>query len=352
MRNKYAISVAVFVLFSALFIVRSNAENSYIKRRYFGAKFEPVDRVLTGAGQQHKGLKELGYALGAGRRPLLFITYDDNGKASKSILNSVDWFVIPVMSFQFQWWAGCPEGGDCYKKLLTSKQRELEDRINTLASGIISLERPVFVRIGYEVNGKWNNYDGPTFVKLFRKVVTGLRNRGVNNFAALWNVDGAPDFSKVAKYYPGDEYVDWWSFDIWSGEGVLNSMSFCQEAAKHSKPVMIVESTARYRNLNIGDGQKHWEGFFKPYFEGIRQNPIIKGFCYINWDWRETRRWPEWGDARIEANKTVLENYRKEMDSPLYLHGTSRSDFENALQGGKLQRITTCLWPWEPRVDR
>lgn len=341
MRNiRHAVYAAIFVLILATVFALGNTDKAFIKRKYFGAKFEPLNHVMSGAGQEEKKhLKIMGDALGKGRRPLLFITYDGNGKKTKEIINSVDWFVMPVMSFQFQWWAGCSEGESCYRELLTSKQKEFEKRIDTLASGIKSLERPVYLRIGFEVNAKHNGYDGPVFVKLFRKVVSGLRKRGVENFAALWNVNRPREFLSLKKYYPGDEYVDWWSFDAWSGDDVLNSKKFCQAALKHRKPVMIVESTARYLHLDAGDGQKHWDSFFKPYFEGIRNNPEIKGFSYINWNWKKTCCWRKWGDARLQANKTVLENFRREMDSPLYLHGKSKSDFFKELQGNNLQII-------------
>ncbi|HEY4249184.1 MAG TPA: hypothetical protein VGM64_20335 [Lacunisphaera sp.] len=136
---------------------------------------------------------------------------------------------------------------------------------------------------------------------------------------------GDHGLARLFAYYPGDEWVDWWSLDLFSAGEMSAKLpgSFCEEANRHRKPVMIGESTARY--VGVHEGQKSWDKWYAPYFAFIRARPEIKAFCYIDWNWAVWSKklgfsWNDWLDCRIEQDETVRKLYRKEMDSPLYRH--------------------------------
>jgi hypothetical protein len=57
----------------------------------------------------------------------------------------------------------------------------------------------------------------------------------------------------------------------------------------------------------------------------------VKAFCYIDYNWAQYPQWSTWGDARLEQNAIVGNNFAGEMDSPEYLHASSESDFRKTL---------------------
>ncbi|MBJ7880659.1 hypothetical protein [Gelidibacter salicanalis] len=86
---------------------------------------------------------------------------------------------------------------------------------------------------------------------------------------------------------------------------------------------MVGESAPRY--VGVLDGETSWNKWFKPYFEMLYNNPGIKAFCYINWNWEFWSnkigfQWHDWKDARIEKNPFVLEAYNTEMKTQIFNH--------------------------------
>jgi hypothetical protein len=133
----------------------------------------------------------------------------------------------------------------------------------------------------------------------------------------------------VMKYYPGDEWVDWWAVDIFQTHDIGKSKPIIGEAHKHGKPMMIGESTPH--SVGVLEGEESWEKWFVPYFELIRTSPGIKAFCYINWNWAKYPQWEDWGDARLQQNNVVLDLYRKEMSIQLYQHASTKQAFEKSI---------------------
>ncbi len=84
------------------------------------------------------------------------------------------------------------------------------------------------------------------------------------------------------------------------------------------------------------NGQQDWNAWFKPYFDFINRQPVIKALCYINWDWAQKSKdynlpWGDWGDCRIEANNTIANLYKQEMNKALYFHGQDEKALRKAL---------------------
>lgn len=208
-----------------------------------------------------------------------------------------------------------------------------DDNIEAFCEVVKVLNRPVFVRIGYEFEGRWNGYKPKTYKAAFIRITKALRKHKIKA-ATVWCSAGGSagnlPLDTVMKYYPGDEWVDWWGIDIFSAHEILSkkTMEFCDGASQHRKPIMIGESTPRY--VGVLKGKISWDKWFAPYFTLIRERPEIKAFCYINWEWKywsdkTGHKWDNWGDCRIERSEYVTQQYRKEMDLPLYEHA-SRGD--------------------------
>jgi hypothetical protein len=130
--------------------------------------------------------------------------------------------------------------------------------IAQMANGISLLGRPIFIRIGYEFNGQWNNYTSVDFVSAWKRIERKLRAAGVRESVALvwdYSCDAAPARLDYMPYYPGDEVVDWWGVNIFSGPSAPTSTcvsGFIGAAEKQGFPVMLGESTPRF--LGAQDG--------------------------------------------------------------------------------------------------
>ena len=136
------------------------------------------------------------------------------------------------------------------------------------AKGVKKLDKPVFIRLGHEMNDPYRYPWGPQnnqpadFVAVWKHVLATFKTAGVKN--ALWVWAPHPAYAGFADYYPGDEYVDWvgtgtlnygtvaswskwWSFDEIFGK-------FYNQVTQYKKPVMITE----FGCLNVGGNRANW----------------------------------------------------------------------------------------------
>ena len=346
-------SLAISVLCGFLLCVFGQialAQSDYTPRNYYGAKFEPVDGILHGAGQTYyrdaftgvcsfadclsEAAERYTDVLGTSQAPLLFMDYNNSTTDNTP-----------------SWYAGMKSRIDLFE---TNYDRQLAAQlgtflqpgtvllnaaqINNIVNGLASLDRPVFYRPGYEANGPWFGLDPNTYKANFRAVSDAIRAADLP-VAMVWNVvvgDGGAHstFNNALNYYPGDEYVDWWSLNNFGSvtftPGQQAQVDFFLEAADISGfPVLIGEATPQF----IGaDDAADWNSWFDPFFDRIKDNPVIKAHTYINWDWGQTNPgdgWTNWGDASLEnADATVLANYIDELSDPIYVHsGSTLPDF-------------------------
>ena len=70
-----------------------------------------------------------------------------------------------------------------------------------------------------------------------------------------------------------------------------------------------------------------WNQWFAPFFTFIHAHAEVKAFCYIDWNWSQYPQWQGWGDARLEQNAIVSNQFAGEMDSVQYLHASTESAF-------------------------
>ncbi|MEO1451359.1 MAG: glycosyl hydrolase, partial [Bacteroidota bacterium] len=262
-------------------------------RAYYEARFEPENGVLHGAGQDPDGFGGYTTALGDFLHPRIYMTYvgltgevekvsewADNLKAE---LASLPGGVYPQVGLNMT--GGNDDGSG---QVGDVAEGTYEAQIEAFIKGLKALERPVYVRIGYEFEGSWNGYDPVGYVAAFIKITQAMREAELP-VATVWcSGGGSANFmawEDMQAYYPGDEWVDWWGIDIFSPEEWSNPAlpRFLTRADGHQKPVMIGETTPRY--VGVEDGAVSWEKWFQPFFETVYASPQIKAICYINWDW-------------------------------------------------------------------
>lgn len=325
------ICISFMITFSAC-AQKEEVEPDFAPRVYFSALHEPQNTVLSGAGQDDKALIQYTNAVGFYARPKIYMTYfglkNNNIDVSinnqfNAISNLYKWAIIPQIGLSMTT-DGTPT--EHYEDKVANG--DYDANIAKLSSVLKAYGKPVFLRLGFEFNGWWNGYRPETYKAAYKRIVDKFRADGVTNVATVWcfKSDPTPVNNDYMAYYPGDNYVDWWGIDLFDPTEFSQdiNLQFVADASIHKKPVMIGECTPK--NVGVLDGQLSWTNWFEPFFKFVKNTPHIKAFCYINWEWKTRPQWSTWGDARLEKNSTVLLNWVKEMNSPLFEHANIHID--------------------------
>lgn len=316
---------------------------------YYGAKFEPKGGMIyTGAGQgDYVSLMAMNNTANQNKKPAIITVYDfalGDAWPLYDIHASFPGCIIQLgMSFMVHDYEGLKkvaEGG-------------YDDKIITYARRVKPLPHKIFIRIGYECDGPWNGYDPENYKLAYRRIVDIFRREGVENVAYVWNIAyPSLEVYNAMNYYPGDEYVDWWSYDFWVEQGNSNDPTgFLAEAARHNKPVLVGESSKQYVQFS--------DAFWDKYFGLIENYPSVKGFQYINWYWNTygTSDWL-WGDGRYTTDERWINRFNTQLSDGRYI-GLDASYFNAsglAVEFGHTQEFLNnesplCGKPWNTQND-
>lgn len=195
--------------------------------------------------------------------------------------------------------------------------------------------RPVYLRIGYECDGPWNNYNPKTFPAAFAYIVEFLRNERVENFVSVWQVSASKySNTQIKKYWPGENVVDW----IGCSHFDFHPPSFkalVAIARANNLPVLICEAAPQgydiprgRRGAITGDGSDAkrvgtdavWNAWFKPFFKLVHENrDIIRGISYINCNWESQKMWNTheqgyWGNTVLTSTNALKVKRRWEAE--------------------------------------
>ncbi len=129
--------------------------------------------------------------------------------------------------------------------------------------------KPLLAEFGTEVNGEWfpwnglhngggtrdgfgdpDRADGPErFVAAYRHIIDLFRSRGVDNITWFFHVndDSEPvaDWNRIARYYPGDNYIDWIGVSIYNGVWVRDEDVDFQDLMDRVWPRLTALSPSR-----------------------------------------------------------------------------------------------------------
>lgn len=192
--------------------------------------------------------------------------------------------------------------------------------IRKIATWCKEQERPIFIRIGYEFEGPWNNYASNAYKDAWRHIVHIFDEEDVRNVAYVWQSAGL-NKNNIENWYPGDEYVNWVGYSHFDSFNMGQSIR--DFAAVHSKPIMIAEATPR-RQIKTGSAEGHWRSWYIPFFESIYENDGIKAIAYINADWEAQNMWrgQGWGDSRVQAVDFIKDAWLNELAKDPWLTAT------------------------------
>ena len=247
---------------------------------------------------------------------------------------------------------------------------EFDPEIDKLGGFLKKVGKPVFLRIGYEFDGVWNEgyHNAAKYTDAWRRIVDRLREQKVDNVAYVWQGSSSPADDAIegffepdlAQWYPGDKYVDWigcsW-FLLLEEAGTHEQVHTTQRqlldqllafARKHNKPMMIAEAAPqgyfieKKINANIADvvdgpagegvvdkrPEEIWNEWFVPFFAFVHENAdVIRAVAYINCYWDQQPMWGPpydsglWGDSRVQADPLISERWLGEMKRTAWLHG-------------------------------
>ncbi len=339
------LTVRFALLVAAVCLSAPASAQQAVPRADYGARLEPKDRILHGGGQDPAGFVQYWRVMGEGARPAFLMHYlqlrsvrDGSlaGLASELAGYEQDGVHLAVQIGLAMTEDGKPTSH--YEGKVAAGEHDFN--IDALCDELEVLGHPVLLRIGYEFNGTtWNGYRPKTYVEAFRRITTKIRARKLE-VATVWDAAGELDHLQgVMDYYPGDEFVDWWGLNLFSGPkgSAISAFMFSKPIARfldaaeqHGKPVLIGEATPRY--TGVGAGQKSWDRWFGDFFELIARRPGIKAISYINWDWSRFPQWRDWGEARLELDPVVAAKFRSIVSSPPYLSGGTEEVVRAALR--------------------
>ncbi|WP_221032647.1 hypothetical protein [Actomonas aquatica] len=219
-----------------LLVFLAHAESSpapttpaYAPRVEFGARLEPHGTILHGAGQDPgagftpSGFIEYAEAIGPERAPALFMTYIGLGQTAAEIRawgRDLRQKLAAVGGLDLRPQIGLAltsgrEGGTGIDDEVAAGHHD--DRIAAFVAALAALDRPAYVRIGYECEGSWNGYRPDTYRTAFVRITSAIRHVELP-VATVWCVaggsSGATTIDDLLPYYPGDDWVDWWSIDL------------------------------------------------------------------------------------------------------------------------------------------
>jgi hypothetical protein len=324
-------------------------------RPHDGSKFEPPDgKVLHGAGQDAEAFDNYTLALGdPGLEPAVTKEYYGiwDRWPRQWLLGHITWeqllekHVLPLQT----WLAGqhgrMPEVSLDYRKYQDEKGDRiivtgvLDPVIVEAALAIKAFGEPCFVRPGFEPHA--DEYTEGLYISAFRRVVDIFRALRVDNAAFIFCA-GPSSGVIVAQenlWYPGDSYVDWVGLDLFTAQEMLplpgsplpypDSLYVLLELAEGwRKPVILSETSALMpggiTDPSAAAAEAYWATWFAPFFQLLRDNPRIKAFCYIDWNW-PLEGYPLWADARIENNAFLAARLATELSDARYLHRATGS---------------------------
>jgi mannan endo-1,4-beta-mannosidase len=132
---------------------------------------------------------------------------------------------------------------------------------------------PVLFRPFHEMNETWNWWGGRSGAnggaKIYQQMRDYFDSQGLTNLIWVWNVQDNPA-GGWAGYYPGANYVDVVSLDVWY-KGFPSSGDYQQlQSIAGSKPIAIAEM-GKVPDASLLQSQTRWS-YFMIWSEQLRQN--------------------------------------------------------------------------------
>ncbi|MCG8425144.1 MAG: hypothetical protein MJE77_45270 [Proteobacteria bacterium] len=261
---------------------------------------------------------------------------------------------------------------------------QMRENLSHMITDLKALNRPVFLRIGYEAEGYWNGHWPDAYKLVWRAVKDEITAHNATNIATVWQLAAYCESSvgpirnpgplvasdPIDKYsnekrvvspgdyedwYPGDDVVDWTAISIFTqgydcDTGSKQGYQVMQEVVDYlkqkGKPIMVAESAPKGYDLANGvfeqvglprrtglSGQAMWDEWFQPYFDFIEVNKkFIRAIAYINDDWEQYNHW----QCTTDDNGNIVSGCVEDAwnNSRLDANPTIQSNWNAVITGG------------------
>ena len=310
------------------------SQTKTFKPRYFyGEKFEPKDKVIHGLGQglgtsRVNAAKDYKAMFTSTKQPLIYNTY----KGIEDIVSGADHFTRDINQLTTSGKYMAVMISISWKSTYPAMPSAAE--FDAVANALKGLTRPIFLRIEYEYNGSgvcpsWKCYSAEEVLRFYKNMADALERRSVTNVARVWTIAAERgNLANAMRFYPGDEYVDWFGIDLFEKHHFNNTLTkaLVAEAERRKKPVFLPELSPR----SVGvDQASDWDNYFIQLFDFIRDNESVKGFNYIHHPWEDR---PTWEDSKIsDGNATLRNKYIAELNQPWFYHSGSENNVWSTL---------------------
>ena len=184
--------------------------------------------------------------------------------------------------------------------------------------------KPFYLRFAHEMNGHWfpwsagvNNNTVAEYAQAWRHIHAIFQEESTTNAKWVFCPNEGPQTSNIARFYPGDNYVDWVAIDgynwgtsradtDWRSAYNIFEGAYRTLSQLTNKPMMIGEIGC----TELGGDKVEWirEGFLK---ELPTRFPRVKAVLYFDHAQDGT-------DWRISTSRDALDAYREVVGSPLY----------------------------------
>ena len=162
-----------------------------------------------------------------------------------------------------------------YQLMMNDIDRVAEIMLKLKAKGIAVLWRPL-----HEAGGMWFWWgrDAEACNELWRTMYRRFQEKGVDNLVWVWTQSsswGKP-YSDGYRWYPGDEYVDVVSMDIYNETNANNIRTKCYDFLKEESPTKLIALTECGNVATIGQqwtAGAHWL-WFMPWYDYAVSNDI------------------------------------------------------------------------------
>jgi hypothetical protein len=203
--------------------------------------------------------------------------------------------------------AMCSARDDCAIARLARGEFDLQLRV--LAEWLNGLEgRPVLLRVGYEFDGSWNNYDADQFKAGWKYLYRYLAEAGVSNVAFVYHSYGFATRETLEKFWPGadaysDSYVDWIGYSYFQLDPVVVGRAELQFARERGLKVFLGEVAPHTgdctRQIDLSQDIELGRQWMKNFFHHVESNrDVIRAIAYINEHWSDSERAPQWQDQQ------------------------------------------------------
>ncbi len=339
MKNYFGRKLPLLGTLLAVLLYATGLQGQMQPRTESGAALELKGRIWSGAGQAgttgFDGFENYWDIAPADMKPNIFMDYYDTWNMNER------WSLAlkqELLKYHRQGYYVLPQFGInvfyIWQQYLDGTQ---DGNLDNLIEGLKYLGMPSFIRIGYEFNNfpnvSWlTPYSPEQFAEVYRVIAKKIQDAGIE-CALVWNAS-LSGTQGVFGYYPGDDVVDWISFNTFTsdiaGGKHSTALTMIDSAVTKNKPVLIGEAGTNWP-VNGEGNSKDWTAFYEPYFAMIEDQPTIKQMCYINWDWDGQDMiggnglFP-WGDGRLQIPGAVKDQFFSRLNNEKYFFAASEKE--------------------------